>query len=256
MSEIKKEISSETICRLCLQERDHYRSIFPSESIALDDWIESLTTIKILYVPNAPAALCRECETILKNYESFREMCFINDRSFREMFPQTTEQPSIDDDEDFKDGREVYTFEYMVKEESDLQSDTIPEIENMSAVGNENNMSELPTVEDWTDSTATSMDHFPYQCHICLRRFRVERNLKRHGRVHMPKMAKVQCEHCEKLLTNDTALRIHMRSHTREEEPYGCQECGQSFSTSGLLTRHVRIHKNRMIDSIDAQLIK
>ncbi|EAT41770.1 AAEL006603-PA [Aedes aegypti] len=253
MTEIKKEISSETICRLCLQERDHYRSIFPSDSIALDDWIESLTTIKILYVPNSPAALCLECETILKNYESFREMCFINDRSFREMFPQTTE--SIDDYEDRKEGHEVYTFEYMVKEERDLQSDTIPEIENIAA--NENNSSEFEAVHDWTESSATSTDHFPYQCHICLRRFRVERNLKRHGRVHMPKMAKVQCEHCEKMLTNYTALRIHMRSHTREEEPYGCQECGQSFSTSGLLTRHVRIHnKNRMIDSVDAQLIK
>ncbi|XP_019561366.3 zinc finger protein 26 [Aedes albopictus] len=241
--EIKKESSSESMCRLCLQERDRYRSVFQGDSTTLATWIENLTSLKISYVPDAPAALCLECETILKNFESFREMCFSNDSTFRDMFPQT-EQPAIVNHVDGAERRDIYTFEYVVKQESDLQSDAILAIEDIPAEVDENNAPELADEEWEVSHHAANDEQLPYQCSICLRRFRVERNLRRHGRVHMPKLPKVQCGFCRKTLLDDTALRIHMRIHT-QEELYGCLECGQSFSTSGLLTRHVRSHSQK-----------
>lgn len=78
--------STASVCRLCFTERRQHELAFIGSQ--LQEWIEMLTSVKIVHVPNAPTSLCQVCKAILEGYDKFREMCHANDRMFQETFLQ------------------------------------------------------------------------------------------------------------------------------------------------------------------------
>ncbi|XP_062549910.1 uncharacterized protein LOC134214588 [Armigeres subalbatus] len=74
------------ICRLCFMESDRSEKIFDEGKDYFSKWIEKLTSLKLVYIPNAPAYLCSDCKSTLETFDSFREMCFTNDLVFNETF--------------------------------------------------------------------------------------------------------------------------------------------------------------------------
>ncbi|XP_065089270.1 zinc finger protein 660-like [Ochlerotatus camptorhynchus] len=130
INKIKKERSTESICRLCFAEREHFQLIFIDEYSSLNEWIENLTSLKIMNVPNVPASLCIECENTLRNFESFREMCFTNDRVIKEMFSQ--DNPKNDHTEvsnNMSTVREV-KIDHSEIQETDIMDTTISDVDN------------------------------------------------------------------------------------------------------------------------------
>lgn len=82
----KTAASIASVCRLCFMERDQLEMIFDNDDGYLCRWIEKLTSLKIIDVPNAPASLCSNCKSTLEAFDSFREMCINNDHVFKETF--------------------------------------------------------------------------------------------------------------------------------------------------------------------------
>lgn len=86
--------SMTSVCRLCFMERVQLEFIFECESKYLSEWIEKLTSLKIINIPNAPASLCSECKSTLEGFDAFREMCIANDVVFNDTFCQNNIKPN------------------------------------------------------------------------------------------------------------------------------------------------------------------
>lgn len=88
-----------SICRLCFMERDQLELIFDPDHGYVTEWIEKLTTVKLVHVPNAPASLCAGCKSTLETFDVFRDMCITNDLMFKETFCQEPTPESLAADE-------------------------------------------------------------------------------------------------------------------------------------------------------------
>ncbi|XP_065089304.1 gastrula zinc finger protein XlCGF52.1-like [Ochlerotatus camptorhynchus] len=235
-SEIKKERSTELICRLCFAEREHYQLIFVDDHSSLNEWIENLTTLKIINVPNAPASLCLECENTLQHYESFREMCFTNDRVFKEMFTQ---------DDPRKDHTTV--------------SNNMPEVREVKIDYSENDNDILDTAISQTETAEITIEYPDIKTEAALNsdgnsNDKIRAKLSRETEpVHKlennesllkkgnKKKKQFICSFCDKEFTRAKGLTIHIRSHT-QERPHKCKDCDKSFITHSSLNRHTLTH--------------
>ncbi|EAT44076.1 AAEL004519-PA [Aedes aegypti] len=254
--------------------------IFKSGSASLDAWIEDLTSLKILNVPNAPASLCSNCNTILKNFDEFRAMCFTNNSSFNELFV------SIDRRNEFEhsyyspndDAVQNIHNEYVVSNVTELieskDSDPLPpSIEIVKIEIEEDNSDSDDQAEAHVEIPAQPTenkekpkdkrqklcpvcniyvsalgkhlitlhkDYKPFQCEYCSLRFNAHGNLLKHVRRHMQEKSHI-CQYCQKGFNNTGELKVHIRMHTNER-PYHCEECGKTYKTSGLMGRHKKVH--------------
>ncbi|XP_076010119.1 uncharacterized protein LOC143003386 [Genypterus blacodes] len=77
-------------------------------------------------------------------------------------------------------------------------------------------------------------------CRTCGKSFHVDKQLKRHMRIHTFK-AVHSCQYCEKSFTFNSSLTRHLRVHTGEK-PYECVLCGKRFNVSTTLKVHYRSH--------------
>ncbi|KAL9706986.1 hypothetical protein quinque_010504 [Culex quinquefasciatus] len=213
----EEDRSVELTCRLCLKEcyNLQYRAIFQFDGDrAISDWIEELTTLKIAQIPDTPSSLCRECESTLEAFETFRNECDTNDKLFSKIYLQEE-----------------------ALEELELE---LPKVE----VTNENNKNLCIICNKFVARLNQHMrihDDIPeYRCEYCNKGFHQHSNLKKHVRTHTKEKPYI-CNTCEKGFTNSTELKVHSRVHT-QSKPFQCTQCSKAFVTSGHLVRHIRSH--------------
>ncbi|XP_065089307.1 zinc finger protein 287-like [Ochlerotatus camptorhynchus] len=244
--EIKKETSAESICRLCFTERENYRLIFVDEYSSLHAWIENLTSLKIMKVPNAPGSLCLECENTLHNFESFREMCFTNDRVFTEVFTQDNRGNDRKVVSNFFPATNEIKMELSEGQKADVLNLTIDEnfeiklecpdlkIAATSIVNSEeNDESSNGAEEDQTLKTnECHMEPIAEECNTFLNSLNRQIQMDNKEKPHI-------CSWCNKGFRRSNQLKVHIRSHT-QERPYMCNDCDKSFSTLSNLVRHAR----------------
>ncbi|XP_065089303.1 zinc finger protein 660-like [Ochlerotatus camptorhynchus] len=249
--DIKKEKSAESICRLCFTERDNYLLIFENKYSMLAERIENITNLKIIQVPNAPAALCLECENTLQSFESFREMCFTNDRVIKEMFPhddsRNCHKAILDNMSAIAIGSQVdntdITIEYSdikienitTLDSNDIDDDKEKENKLISDTG------ELLNLEKSESRVETvSKKKKRHICRLCDKGFKNATRLKIHVLSHTQERPH-RCKDCGKSFITPSSLKVHMRTHSGLK-PYSCDRCQGKFSQASSLIRHNRVH--------------
>ncbi|XP_065089291.1 zinc finger protein 470-like isoform X2 [Ochlerotatus camptorhynchus] len=271
--EIKKEKSAELICRLCFMEREHYRLIFIDTYSSLDEWIENLTSLKINKVSGAPATLCLECQNILKNFESFREMCFTNDRVFKEMFTQNnhtgvTETNSVVSE--VVDTTEIAEYEdikialnYTVNPEENYDDEKEKQLElitnhpksthniaeeNQVTVHQTNvlhtgenidyNISPTDQLDENTETDDDGILPFEKKDDAITKKGNSAKHKRKSIRKDYPP---IKCEFCSKKFNAKHKYHNHIRRH-RIEKSYICSYCDKAFISSAELNVHLRSH--------------
>ncbi|XP_052122604.1 longitudinals lacking protein, isoforms H/M/V isoform X1 [Frankliniella occidentalis] len=94
--------------------------------------------------------------------------------------------------------------------------------------------------DDLADLAADESGDGGFQCADCGKRFRAERTLSRHRRVHN-QFRPHKCVTCGSCFTNKSHLTQHIRTHTGEK-PFPCAQCGSRFTAKSHLAAHERRH--------------
>lgn len=258
-SETKKEKSADGICRLCFTEGENYQLIFEDEYSSLQQWIENLLSLKIENVQNAPASLCKECESILHNFESFREMCFTNDRVIKEMYCQDVphdENAAVSETtlvmDEIKTDQCENTQPYILEprddnttinkidpEECEDQQIVLLDYTIDSDVDNNEEEIEPADVKIEVDSSVDSEDYGD-EMEYTEKYVKLEKHQTLIESLTREKKRYI-CSMCGKEFMNSSRLKVHIRSHT-QERPFKCEDCGKCFITSSHLKRHMRTH--------------
>ncbi|XP_065089294.1 myoneurin-like isoform X4 [Ochlerotatus camptorhynchus] len=228
--EIKKEKSAELICRLCFMEREHYRLIFIDTYSSLDEWIENLTSLKIFSYPNAPASLCSECKTVLKNFESFREMCITNDVVFKDLYIQDVQPTKLENS-----SAENNKVDQNASLESSVQGspemvDFNPNDPLINDSGITFEYKDLKIEIDELEPAREEQDEHTARETIKQEKIR-QKAIKAESR-------KKLCPICN---TNVNALTTHLLTH-KEYQPFQCEYCSRTFSIMYNLKKHIRRH--------------
>jgi uncharacterized Zn-finger protein len=85
----------------------------------------------------------------------------------------------------------------------------------------------------------------PFECKICLRRFKENSKLRSHILIHTNER-NVQCPQCGKLFKTKACLRAHKRTHYSDR--FYCDHCGKEFKRKTELQRHI---KSEFLDERD-----
>ncbi|XP_069489574.1 zinc finger protein 76 isoform X2 [Ambystoma mexicanum] len=153
-------------------------------------------------------------------------------------------------------------LEEMVKDECDLDEETISALEEYSKVStveshNVINSAHFMTVSEEDNSQVLQEGEGAFQsteqvgdkafrCGYkeCGRLYTTAHHLKVHERSHTgDRPYRCECQGCGKAFATGYGLKSHVRTHTGEK-PYKCPEdmCHKAFKTSGDLQKHVRTH--------------
>lgn len=83
-----------------------------------------------------------------------------------------------------------------------------------------------------------------FECPVCRKGFRVEKNLKIHMRLHSEDATNIlSCELCNKKFSRKYHLKTHLKMHqTVSAKTHKCQYCDKCFSHKCNLVEHLRIH--------------
>ena len=94
-----------------------------------------------------------------------------------------------------------------------------------------------------------SMD-FP--CDVCLKKFKNQRSLKVHKRLHDdPSSTSQTCVQCQLVCSNATNLSRHVRSqHEKKHFTCAVADCGKEFNRKDNLQKHYAECKSRAMDGI------
>ncbi|CAL8389857.1 unnamed protein product [Boreogadus saida] len=98
----------------------------------------------------------------------------------------------------------------------------------------------LPNDANMIVHMRTQPNDKPYGCDQCMKRFRLQRDLKIHMLTHTGEQT-YSCDQCTKSFSQTSYLNRHMRTHTGEK-PYKCDQCTKSFGQKGTLKIHMRTH--------------
>ena len=90
------------------------------------------------------------------------------------------------------------------------------------------------------EHTATvHSDKKPFSCDICSKSFALEKQLRRHIKLHTGER-KFSCVECGKSFKDNSYLKRHMDTHNNN--PYICGVCGNSFRRKDGLQQHKKLH--------------
>ncbi|KAG5865211.1 hypothetical protein JTB14_020787 [Gonioctena quinquepunctata] len=82
----------------------------------------------------------------------------------------------------------------------------------------------------------------PYECKICLKKFRHAPNLRRHDDIIHKGLKPFKCEVCGKEFSRLVSKNEHEYTHTGKK-PYVCRYCGETFRTYTDHFAHTYLHK-------------
>nr|XP_029714604.1 zinc finger protein 501-like [Aedes albopictus] len=242
-SDIKTELMSEATCRLCLTDSVNSQFIFKNVSIALDVWIEDLTSLKITNIPNAPASLCFNCSNTLKQFEDFLKMCFTNNATFNELYVENDPQNYIlHSENNSKDVAEQDVFECMNSKSPEMVESLRPdslvtlkiEIDesSLSSIDQNEERKPEPTGQiQFDESSLSSIDQVE------------ERKPEPTGQIQTKDKPAIRgqkiCPVCNRLVS---ALGKHLATDHKNYQPFQCEYCSRRFNAHGNLLKHIRRH--------------
>jgi KRAB domain-containing zinc finger protein len=90
----------------------------------------------------------------------------------------------------------------------------------------------------------TPPDHKPFNCKICIKKFKTEWYLKAHLKTHETNREKIECPHCTSKFSWKTNINRHIQDK-HSGKIHKCKNCEKSFATSnGLHLRIKNIHQH------------
>ena len=87
------------------------------------------------------------------------------------------------------------------------------------------------------------LDYKPFECKICLEKFREASHLKHHELIKHSNEKAFQCTVCNKKFKTKSSLKLHKFTHT-EEKPFQCNICKMRFKAQIYLKSHKLTHEN------------
>lgn len=209
-----KSVSS--ICRLCFTERNpqEVQLIFDGDGGYLSEWIEKLTSLKIINIPNAPASLCSNCKSTLEAFDSFREMCHTNDVVFKDTFG-------------------------LEPENGDGKSETIEGVQDLNAlIGYEEHTEQNGSCAAPTEILEVSDDEEQFENVDATMDLTIADNSLQVEDTASSKTngGKYDCRIC-----NRTESRMHILTH-KAEGIYKCYMCDEEFNTYDMCWNHIKFH--------------
>ncbi|XP_017485715.1 PREDICTED: zinc finger protein 271-like [Rhagoletis zephyria] len=258
MMEIKLEVDTLLMCRICLQsseEGEEMASIFDQDanSVCLYEKIENCGGIKILTEPELPTRICKKCNAFLTIAHKFRIICKNSDDYLRKFVCKSSELYG-EEDNNSENVMEYNSNAQLTQQTEHIANETqnATDYEGVAIysevwIQDEENEEDL-IVEDLGEISQHSQSvqqqkPNPSQSKKTLGitsdgaaviRVRNERQLSKEKHIHI-------CDICGNIYPRKYALDAHMRRH-RDERPYECEICGQSFHLNFQLTRHIRKH--------------
>uniref|UniRef100_W8B533 Zinc finger protein 554 n=2 Tax=Ceratitis capitata TaxID=7213 RepID=W8B533_CERCA len=261
MMDIKLEVDTLSMCRICLQsseEGEEMASIFDQDedSICLYEKIESCGGIKILTEPELPTRICKKCNAFLTIAHKFRVICRNADDYLREFVCKSSEfgedednnseyllesSPkgsvaqvlqqaghNIDESQTEFNYDDVAVYSEMWMQSGDNEDDLI--VEDHGDGVQHTQIVEEPRISVSPSKKTLGMTSDG----AAVIRVKNEKQLNKEKQIHI-------CDICGNVYPRKYALEAHMRRH-RNERPYECEICSQSFHLNFQLTRHIRKH--------------
>ncbi|KAJ1139038.1 hypothetical protein NDU88_005415 [Pleurodeles waltl] len=239
--------------------------LFEGQAIELEDG--STAYIQHVAMPSEPISFEEGQEVQLED----GTMAFIH------LLPKEGYDPNAVEEVQLEDGSTAYIHhpaalqtdnatleEEMVKEECELDEETISVLEHYNKVSVEEMQNVINTsrfMEPSENAPAQTMQNEDEECAFgngqqvgdkafrcgykdCGRLYTTAHHLKVHERAHTgDRPYRCECPGCGKAFATGYGLKSHVRTHTGEK-PYKCPEdmCSKAFKTSGDLQKHVRTH--------------
>lgn len=94
--------------------------------------------------------------------------------------------------------------------------------------------------------SATPTSLFEFQCGVCLKKFKLQRNLEIHRKFSMCKIGTTPpCAECDRLSGGDKRLLRNKICCHIEQYPFKCKTCGEAFRFKLELKRHLNSNGNK-----------
>ncbi|ETN67001.1 zinc finger protein 506 [Anopheles darlingi] len=237
-------MSNLSVCRLCLREEELNQLKQDDENIlqmiqlliSLHIWDDSETLTLFL---------CVHCETLLNQFQLYREECINNDKIFRQRLAEDAERRAKSDeyessqqklDEIEVDGtRLAVIFEDEEPQMVTRQRRTVQKSAKPPEVprGKEAQPHEKRTKTKEGQHQAQRL----VPCKQCGKMI-VRSNMHKHLATHNPDRPQKSCSHCGKMFRDSQLLNVHINSHHTFERKYVCDECGAVYLRPNSLREH------------------
>ncbi|KAF7281470.1 hypothetical protein GWI33_004717 [Rhynchophorus ferrugineus] len=219
------------------------------------EFIERLTTVKIMKSEYLPSGVCLDCTNRIKTAYIFYRMCKTSDELLkkeetRRKFRKIEEEALLDENEIIDDVPVDDDSIHLIKHEETEQ--------NLSSTS-ENSL-QAPSYSD-SESAGKNDDQLPryktaiskpvihvkdkYKCDKCLMSFSNKIKFLGHQKVH-DNTKPFRCDICLQSFLKEIHLKVHLRSHVKsEEKKFACKTCGKQFIFAYLLKQHEYKHSDQ-----------
>ena len=97
-------------------------------------------------------------------------------------------------------------------------------------------------VKDFFYFQLTHSEDRPYECAVCLKKFKTERTMRLHLQHHLDmKNETFRCSSCNKIFVSKRSLARHKAAHHRYWKRYSCKHCKKKYMFKSLLDRHIKV---------------
>ncbi|XP_050092310.1 zinc finger protein 675-like [Anopheles aquasalis] len=237
-------MSNLNVCRLCLREEELNQLNQDDENIL--QMIQLLMSLNIWDDSGSMTLfLCVHCETLLNQFQLYREECINNDKIFRERLAEDAElRANYELDEISK--QNPVEIEVDGTRLSVIFEDEEPQMvtRQRRTAQKPSRPPQAPRVKETQPHenvrSKTKVDQQAERLMACKQcgKMIVRSNMNKHLATHDPDRPRKSCPHCGKMFKDSQLLSVHINSHHTFERKYVCDECGAVYLRPNSLREH------------------